>query len=48
MFWNVHLACYQILGYNNINIGSQDESNGESFGGQLFELTVRGREFFMD
>ena len=37
-----------ILGHNSINIGSRDESNGESFGGQLFELIVRGREFFMD
>ena len=33
-----------ILGHNSINIWSWDESNGESFGVQLSELTVRGRE----
>ena len=37
-----------ILGHNSINIGSRDESNGESFGGQLSELTVRGRDFSID
>ena len=35
-----------ILGHNSINIRSRDESNGESFGGQLSKLTARGREFF--
>ena len=35
-----------IPGHNNINTGSWDENNGEGFDGQLYELTVRGREFF--
>ena len=35
-----------ILGHNSINIEGWEESNGEGFGGQLYELTMSGRELF--